>query len=142
MRLWSLHPKYLDCKGIVALWREALLAKAVLEDKTKGYKNHPQLDRFKASASPVNHLNNYLWYVAEEMQSRGYKPDITKLEPIGCSPMTILVTRGQVDFEKGHLLKKLEVRNPTLGESLRNTEIVELNGIFAEVEGDVEKWEK
>lgn len=23
MRLWSSHPKYLDAKGIVALWREA-----------------------------------------------------------------------------------------------------------------------
>jgi carboxyl-terminal processing protease len=29
MRLWSLHPKYLDAQGLVALWREALLAKAV-----------------------------------------------------------------------------------------------------------------
>ena len=40
MRIWSLHPKYLDAKGIVALWRETLLAKHVLEGKTKGYKNH------------------------------------------------------------------------------------------------------
>ncbi|HEU5178767.1 MAG TPA: pyrimidine dimer DNA glycosylase/endonuclease V, partial [Burkholderiales bacterium] len=30
MRLWSLHPKYLDARGLVALWREALLAQAVL----------------------------------------------------------------------------------------------------------------
>ena len=26
MRLWTLHPKYLDAAGLVALWREALLA--------------------------------------------------------------------------------------------------------------------
>jgi len=44
MRIWSLHPKYLDSKGMVALWREALLAKQVLLNKTKGYKNHPQLN--------------------------------------------------------------------------------------------------
>ena len=49
MRLWSVHPKYLDSKGLVALWREALLAKQVLEGGTKGYRNHPQLDRFKKS---------------------------------------------------------------------------------------------
>jgi len=25
MRLWTLHPKYLDARGLVALWREGLL---------------------------------------------------------------------------------------------------------------------
>jgi hypothetical protein len=40
MRKWSIHPQYLDTKGLEALWREALLAKNVLEVKTKGYRNH------------------------------------------------------------------------------------------------------
>jgi hypothetical protein len=53
MRIWSLHPKYLDAKGLVALWRESLLAKQALESKTKGYKNHPQLNRFKNSGNAV-----------------------------------------------------------------------------------------
>lgn len=35
MRLWTLHPKYLDTKGLVALWREALLAQKVLQGKQK-----------------------------------------------------------------------------------------------------------
>lgn len=43
MRLWSLHPQYLDAKGLVALWREGLLAQAVLAGQTRGYKRHPQL---------------------------------------------------------------------------------------------------
>ena len=30
MRLWSLSPRYLDVKGLVAVWREGLLADAVL----------------------------------------------------------------------------------------------------------------
>jgi hypothetical protein len=33
MRLWSLHPEYLDANGLVALWREALLAQAFLQGK-------------------------------------------------------------------------------------------------------------
>ena len=37
IRIWTLHPKYLDAKGLVAVWREALLAKHVLENKAKGY---------------------------------------------------------------------------------------------------------
>lgn len=28
MRLWSLHPKHLDPQGLVALWREVLLARS------------------------------------------------------------------------------------------------------------------
>lgn len=48
MRLWTISFKYLDAKGLVALWREALLAKNVLAGLIKGYKNHPQLDRFYA----------------------------------------------------------------------------------------------
>ncbi|MGP9584395.1 pyrimidine dimer DNA glycosylase/endonuclease V, partial [Micrococcaceae sp. AOP34-BR2-30] len=30
MRLWSLHPEVLDRQGLIAGWREALLAQAVL----------------------------------------------------------------------------------------------------------------
>ncbi|MGH2666461.1 pyrimidine dimer DNA glycosylase/endonuclease V [Flavobacterium sp.] len=60
MRIWSLHPKYLDTKALVALWRETLLAKHVLEGKTKGYKNHPQLNRFKEAKYPIDSINQYL----------------------------------------------------------------------------------
>ncbi|MGA2330816.1 MAG: pyrimidine dimer DNA glycosylase/endonuclease V [Syntrophales bacterium] len=48
MRLWSLHPGYVDARGLVALWREGMLARKVLQHQTKGYKNHLQLHRFSA----------------------------------------------------------------------------------------------
>ncbi|MFN3505685.1 MAG: pyrimidine dimer DNA glycosylase/endonuclease V, partial [Caldimicrobium sp.] len=60
MRLWSIHPMYLDARGLVALWREALLARKVLIGETSGYRNHPQLVRFKRSASPLDAINRYL----------------------------------------------------------------------------------
>jgi hypothetical protein len=53
MRLWSLHPKYLDRAGLLAVWREGLLAQQVLMGNTKGYKNHPQLNRFKEQGDKV-----------------------------------------------------------------------------------------
>ena len=53
MRLWSLHPKYLDSKGLVAVWREGLLALEVLKGNTKGYRSHPQLTRFLQEGNPV-----------------------------------------------------------------------------------------
>jgi Pyrimidine dimer DNA glycosylase (EC 3.2.2.17)/DNA-(apurinic or apyrimidinic site) lyase (EC 4.2.99.18) len=52
MRLWSIHPKYLDVQGLLGLWREGLLAQKVLLGETKGYRNHPQLIRFKRTSDP------------------------------------------------------------------------------------------
>jgi hypothetical protein len=102
MRLWTIHPKYLDMKGLVALWREGLLAKKVLEDKTKGYKNHPQLDRFRNNTC----LNYYLAVVFLESKKRGFKFNPNKIL-IGNTPKTIDVRSGQVLFECKHLSEKL-----------------------------------
>jgi hypothetical protein len=78
MRIWSLHPKYLDSKGLVALWRETLLAKNVLEENTKGYTNHPQLIRFKSSQNPLAYINLYLSTIFEEASLREYNFDKSK----------------------------------------------------------------
>ena len=75
MRIWSLHPKYLDAKGLVALWREALLAQNVLLGKTRGYKNHPQLERFKLYDDSLLAMGFYLKVVYEEAKERGYNFD-------------------------------------------------------------------
>ena len=79
MRLWTISFKYLDAKGLVALWREALLAKNVLAGLTKGYKNHPQLDRFYAHENACEAINAYLAGVYEEACTRGYKFDAAKV---------------------------------------------------------------
>ena len=86
MRLWSLHPKYLDPQGLVALWREALLAQAVLRGKTKGYRHHPQLERFTSHRSPRLAINAYLGSIYEEAASRGYAFDRRKIGPIRAVP--------------------------------------------------------
>lgn len=113
MRLWSLHPMYLDPQGLVALWREALLAKAVLRGETRGYKHHPQLERFNSHASPRLAINAYLGSIYEEAVRRGYHFDQGKIGPIRAVPR-ISVTHGQLQHEWGHLLGKLATRNPAL----------------------------
>ena len=72
MRLWTVHPSYLDARGLVALWREALLAQKVLLGKTKGYKAHPQLARFREAGDPVAVIASYLAAVHQEAAARGY----------------------------------------------------------------------
>lgn len=140
MRIWSIHPKYLDAKGLVALWRETLLAKAVLIDSTKGYSNHSQLVRFKQQASPVNAINYYLSVVHDEAIRRGYKFDKTKVGEFNIDQL-ISVTNGQVEFESSHLFNKLMKRDQKWLDTISFNN-VQLHPLFVTVNGPIESWEK
>src|SRR5688572_16004798 len=117
MRLWSLHPKHLDPAGLVALWRETLLAKAVLGGKTKGYKHHPQLLRFQRHPTPRYAINAYLGAICDEADRRGYSFDRRKVGPQR-RVTKIAVTNGQVAYEWKHLQRKLKRRSPALFRAL------------------------
>lgn len=140
MRLWSLHPEYLDAKGLVALWRETLLAQNVLLDKTKGYKNHPQLNRFKATPNPQGAIATYLRHIADEADKRGYNFDRSKIINKRFNG-SISVTSGQVDYEFQHLLKKLKTREPERCRELKDLKRIELHPLFRKVRGKIADWE-
>lgn len=140
MRIWSLHPTYLDSKGLVALWRETLLAKNVLEGKTKGYKNHPQLNRFKDSISPLQTINYYLSNVYFEAQERGYNFTKEKID-WNFKPIELSVTSGQLQYEFTHLLNKLKVRDFDRFEKLQSESNYKTHPLFYVVEGAIEDWE-
>ncbi|UNX54807.1 pyrimidine dimer DNA glycosylase/endonuclease V [Georgenia sp. TF02-10] len=79
MRLWSLHPRYLDRQGLTACWREALLAQAVLAGRTRGYRQHSQLRRFRGQPDPLAAVGAYLGGVAAEAAARGYRFDTARI---------------------------------------------------------------
>ena len=141
MRLWSIHPKYLDTRGLTAVWREALLAKNVLQNKTKGYKKHPQLLRFKKQKSPVNAINLYLKEIYEESKKRNFNFDSSKIGAINCK-ILIPVTDGQINYEIKHLLKKLKERNKVKYHQLNSSKNIELHPLFIMIPGKIESWEK
>jgi hypothetical protein len=141
MRLWSLHPQYLDPQGLVALWRETLLAQAVLYGETRGYCNHPQLDRFKNHSAPLAAISLYLKGIYEEAKIRGYAFDKSKIR-LARKAESLTVTTGQMMYEWAHLLAKLKVRNPALYQKWQNIEIPEAHFIFTVRVGDVESWER
>ena len=137
MRLWSLHPKYLDARGLVALWREALLAQAVLRGETKGYRHHPQLTRFR----DVGAIAEYLRSVHAESLGRGYAFSSAKISRARCH-FAIPVCRGQVDYEWQHLMRKLRVRDPARARQLREVRRPLTHPLFRVVAGPIEAWEK
>jgi hypothetical protein len=141
VRLWTLHPKYLDAQGLVALWREGLLARAVLKGQTRGYRHHPQLARFRAHSSPVAALNTYLWAVLIEAENRGYRFDRKKLGPRR-RRITLRATRGQLAFEQRHLMRKLRVRSPERYRLQRSIGAFQAHPLFRTVSGTVEAWER
>jgi len=141
MRLWSIHPRYLDSKGLVALWRESLLAQNVLLGKTKGYKSHPQLIRFKNTDNPSSAIGKYLTIVADEADRRSYNFDRDKIISSSFKNQ-ILVSDGQIKYEFKHLLKKLEHRDQDLFNVFSDIKTVDLHPLFIMVKGDIENWEK
>ncbi len=141
MRLWTVHPQYLDAKGLVALWRETLLAQAVLHGNTKGYKNHPQLNRFREEK---HLLCRYLHLICDEADARGYNFDRTRIIKVRAKPSkNIPVSKGQVLYEWEHLLKKLKTRDPArFKEHKKMKAAPALFAIFRAIPGkDIEPWE-
>jgi hypothetical protein len=141
MRLWSLHPKYLDPQGLVAVWREGLLALAVLEGKTKGYVHHPQLNRFRKTKDTIESIKMYLWHICQESIGRGYHFNAAKI--LNIQPVEQLtVTTGQLEYELKHLKSKLKTRTPAMFKKFKNLQIPDPHPIFKSIIGTVEAWEK
>ena len=142
MRIWSLHPQYLDTKGLLALWRETLLAQKVLSGETRGYKNHPQIVRFRESGDPLGAIGYYLEQVALEADKRGYSFDKSKIN-VKRTDRKIRVTNKQLAYEFAHLSNKLKTRNPGLLKKISaEAASPEANPVFQVIEGEVETWEK
>ncbi|MBF0161490.1 MAG: DNA lyase [Magnetococcales bacterium] len=141
MRLWTIHPRYLDAKGLVALWREALLAQAVLRGETRGYRHHPQLARFLGSPDPHGAIASYLQGVWAEAQSRGYRFDLFRIAHPAATDV-IEETTGQLLFEWMHLRRKLAVRNLETLTRWKEVSVPDSHPLFRIVDGDVRPWER
>jgi len=140
MRIWTLHPGHLDPQGLVALWREALLARAVLRGQTRGYRHHPQLLRFQEHATPRGAISGYLSVVHTEADQRGYAFDRSKIGPVrDCD--RIAATRGQLEYEWEHLLRKLRRRSPEWYRRMRSLMPV-AHPSFRLISGPVATWER
>ncbi|HEX2791208.1 MAG TPA: pyrimidine dimer DNA glycosylase/endonuclease V [Steroidobacteraceae bacterium] len=140
MRLWSLHPGYLDARGLVALWREALLAQAVLRGHTRGYRHHPQLQRFVDSPAPRAAMARYLRAVQAEALRRGYRFDARKIGR-GRQIEPLPVTRGQLQYELQHLSRKLKLRAPAWLAKLPPLVLPRPHPVFRVVRGGIAAWE-
>ena len=162
MRIWSLHPSLLDCRALVACWRETLLAQKVLRGLTRGYTNHPQLIRFRAHPQPLEAVAAYLSGLADEADARGYsfnraligagesvgKNCADKVENPYASVALIPVPLGQLEYELAFLQHKVAGRDPEWEQRLSERLAVRgelaacAHPLFEVVPGAIEPWEK
>jgi len=142
LRLWSIHPRYLDWMGLGALWRESLLAQTVLAGETRGWRNHPQLDRFRDHPETMDAVGFYLLKIREEASFRGYSYDGSKIRRPSTSVALTPVTTGQLVYEFSLLLERTRLRTPAWYEKLRKVNHLPVaHPLFEVVEGDVGRWE-
>ena len=130
MRIWSLHPEYLDRQGLVACWRESLLAQKVLAGQTVGYTRHPQLARFRVLDDPLAGIGSYLQGLADEAVRRGYRFDVTRIQ------------KPDQDVEASHLLAKLKERSPDRVPGFPAFADLRAHPLFTVVPGPVAEWER
>lgn len=130
MRLWSLHPRYLDKYGLIALWREGLLAQAALNGGAKGYQNHPQLNRFKQTENPLSAIGSYLSFIVSEALSQGYKFNHEKILFPNFTENLMPVDAATMAFEAEHLKAKLLLRDKAKYEQLSQADHLLTNPIF------------
>ena len=150
MRIWSIHPKYLDSKRLGAQWREALLCRNVLKGMTTGYKSHPQFLRIAKHPNPIAFINAYLGTIYYEASHRGYRYDLSKIEKVDLRDVEQMkVTCGQVSYEFIHNQHKIKDSKNTekydLNENLTQTPSgchIEVNHLFIKVPGEIENFEK
>lgn len=144
MRIWSIHPSLLDSKGLVACWRETLLAQKVLQGLTRGYTNHPQLHRFRTTSNPLEAIASYLHGLCDEADSRDYHFDRSKIAGIAQLEKPLIpVTVGQAEYELAFLMQKVEKRDEKwFAEHLHGLEKPAIHPLFFIVPGGIEPWEK
>ncbi|MBD3391066.1 MAG: DNA lyase [Chitinivibrionales bacterium] len=141
MRLWTFHPRYLDARGLVAAWREALLARKVLAGETRGYRRHPQLVRFKQALSPADAIDAYLRALYEEACARGYRFSTAQLGA-GSAARRIPVANGQLAYEWYHYRRKVRRRDPPAHARVQRTAVPCPHPLFRIVPGPVASWER
>lgn len=137
MRLWTIHPEYLDNKQLSTLWRDTLLAKNVLSGLTKHHKSDSQLNRFQNHPIPRKAINFYLSIIWEESQNRNMPFDESKFSKTSLKEKEFIeVNTGQVSFEFKRL--KQEQKNDIIQIPAK----IKIHPLFKSVNGPVEVWEK
>lgn len=154
MRLWTIHPKYLDGKRLTSQWKEGIQMMHIWKEigenpepaKRLGYVSHPQVRRLSnllvADSGLISLLlHQHLTAVHEESVQRSYsfnKKLIDDLAPDCKNAPKVYVTMGQVAYE----FALMATKNNEWSQKVAIDPYMLCNPIFQVVSGSIESWEK
>lgn len=130
MCLWSVHPKYLDKCGLVALWREGLRAQKNLSGESGKIPNDPQLIRFKQQDNPLQAIGAYLSFITCEALRQGCKFNHEKIMFPNFENAFLSVSEAELAEETERLKAKLHQRSEEKYEQLCQQQKIEINPVF------------
>jgi hypothetical protein len=113
----------------------------VLRGATRGYRNHPQLARFRQHPAPVSAINHYLLHIANEADARSYCFDRSKIGAVR-NRSTMTANSGQLAFELEHLRRKVLARAPSDAARLPTGTGLRAHPLFTIHRGPIAPWER
>lgn len=119
-----------------------MLAQKVLFNRTKGYKKHPQLERFRQHSNALEAIGFYLYEIYKESRIRGYNFKKDKIARINKNIKPVKVSQGQISFEVKHLASKLKKRDRESFSRISKIKRIKLHPLFVSAKGGRESWEK
>jgi hypothetical protein len=141
MRIWSIHPKYLDSKELLNLWNETIQAKNEFLTKFSGHFSNKQLERFLDLKNPLEAINSYMSSIYREAVKRDFSVDDSFMDWDFDDSIQIPVTAGQISHEISKLKSRLRERDEKKLQKLNGRTFLELHPIFYSVPGTIEEWE-
>jgi hypothetical protein len=114
--------------------------------KTKGWKNHPQLIRFKNHNAPIHAIGFYLFIIYNEGCKRGYSYNKSKMFKIVEKVSMINISKEQLAYEFEILKNRVRGRDHTkfleLLEFGKKESYPKPHPLFHVIDGKVALWEK
>ena len=139
MRLWSLSTRQRLIEWVFSRYgAKVCLRRKCSWDKRRAIDFILNLIGF-ASENWTATIGAYLWAVLDEARSRGYNFDASRIATERL-PISISVTRGQLDFERQRLMKKLRTRDQDRFRIL-GAAVARPHPILRVVAGGLEPWE-
>ena len=131
MNLWSFHPKYLDEKGLRAVWQDALFAQNVLSGRIKDHrKYYPQLMKFNNYFEPLAAIGAYLGFIYDDGVERGIIFQEHKIMHRSKRENIFQVDRERLEDEFEQYKRKMQTVSMLQTAKLRQVSKVEPHPIF------------
>lgn len=130
MSLWSVHPRYLDNKGLISAWNRGLQLQKQLSTEPARNTGNSQLIMFSRQEKPLHAIGSYLSFIASEGCRRGYKFTHEKILYPNFDEELLPIDSEQLRSENQMLQNRLKTRDKNRYQQLSSQSWPETHPLF------------